>query len=209
MKLTVFGSTGAVGKHVVAQALEEGHQVTAFARSTGKITGDHANLRVVQGDVLNAAQVGRAVRGQDAVICVLGKPIMNKENLRAAGTRNIIHAMENSGVRRLVCLSSFGVGESRGQLPLHYRLLLVPLLFRRVFADHGMQEELVRNSRLDWTLVRPGNFTDGAATGRYWHGVSAAKTRLKLKIARADAAQFILSQLGSDAYLFKAPGLSY
>ena len=112
MKLVIFGSTGGTGLQVVAQALEQGHDVTAFVRSPEKLTQKHEKLQVVKGDVLDLASVERAIQGQDAVLCTLGLPAKDKSNLRAKGTKNIIRAMEKTGVKRFSGQSSDGVGES-------------------------------------------------------------------------------------------------
>ncbi len=80
---------------------------------------------------------------------------------------------------------------------------------KQVFLDHELQENYVRNSGLDWTIVRPAAFTEGEKTGNYKHGFDATDKSLKLKIARADVADFILKQLESGIKPFKSPGLSY
>lgn len=209
MKVVVFGSTGKVGLEVVTQALDLGHHVTAHARRPERLRLSHVNLNVVQGDVLDPASVDRAVRGQDVVICALGMPLMNKDGLRTKGTENIVRAMENAHVSRLVCLSGLGVGDSRAILPWHYRYLFLPLVLRHVYADHQTQEACVRNSPLDWIIARPTNFAKGAHTGFYKHGFSAIDDTIKMKISPGDVADFMVKQLADDTYLHQAPGLSY
>ncbi len=209
MKLTIFGSTGAVGHHLVKQALDGGHEVAAFTRDREKLPQSHPNLHVQQGDVLDADAVKDAVQGRDAVLCALGMPLRNKEKLRARGTRTIIRAMEETGVKRLVCLSGLGAGDSRDLLPFHYKVLIFPLILRHVFADHEEQEGHVRNSSLDWVLVRPGNFSKGGHTGAYRHGFTAADKPSALKISHADVADFMLKQLSDDTYLRRPASLSY
>ncbi len=209
MKLTIFGSTGSVGRHLADQALEDGHEVTAFTRNREKIAQNHDNLQVVQGDVLNPVAVQDAINGRDAVLCALGMPLRNREKLRARGTMNIIQGMQETGVRRLVCLSGLGAGDSRELLPFHYKYLIFPLILRHVFADHEDQEGHVRRSHLDWVLARPGNFSKGARTGSYRHGFTAGDRPSALKISHADVADFMLKQLSDDTYLHRAASLSY
>ena len=209
MNITIFGATGKVGQNLTAQALEQGHTVIAFTRNPDAIAQAHENLHIMQGDVLDAAAVKRAVTGQDAVICALGMPLMNKDGLRAKGTKTIIRTMQNTGVKRLVCLSVFGANDSRAFLPFKYKALIVPLILRHVIADHEVQETHVTNSTLDWTLVRPGNFTKGGYTGVYRHGFTTADAPSKIKISQPDLADFMLKQLNDDAYLRKAPCISY
>lgn len=208
MKVAIFGSTGSVGREAVKQALEQGHMVTAFAREPAKLgIEDTANLRVVQGDVLSRASVEEAVKGQDAVICVLGAG--RKGNIRSEGTQNIIRAMEKTGVSRLICQSTLGVGDSRGNLNFLWKYIMFGMLLRQAYADHVRQEEFVKQSSLDWTIVRPTAFTDGTWTGEYRHGFPSTDKAATLKISRADVADFLLRQLTDDTYLKKTPGLSY
>lgn len=209
MKLTILGATGEVGQNLVQQTLALGHKVTAFTRSPDKLKSRHDNLKVVAGDVLDPEAVKDSVQGQDAVLCALGMPLMNKDQLRSKGTANIVQAMEETGVKRLVCLSVLGAGDSRSVLPFHYTYLIVPFLLRRTIADHNKQETHIRNSGLDWVMVRPGNFTDGSKTGSYRHGFTAGDPPASLKISRADVADFMIRQLADNAYLHQAPSLSY
>lgn len=207
MKIVVFGSTGSVGRQLVEQALAQGHAVTAFARDSAKLDIEHANLKIVQGDVMDVISVEKAVQGQEAVLCSIGAG--RKGEIRSQGTKNIIRAMENTGVRRLICQSSLGVGDSRGNLNFFWKYIMFGMLLRAAYADHEAQERYVRQSRLDWIIVRPAAFTNGARTGQYRHGFAASDRATKLKISRADVADFMLKQLTDDTYLHKTPGLSY
>ena len=206
MKLVIFGSTGSIGQPLVVQALEQGHTVTAFARNPAKLEIEHANLTVVQGDALDSASVEKAVNGQDAVLCSLGAA---KGTIRSEGTRNIVRAMEKAGVSRFICLSTLGVGNSRANLNFFWKHIMFGLLLRRAYADHVRQEDYVKESRLDWTIVRPGAFTDGNRTGVYRHGFPSTDRTIKGKISRADVADFMLKQLTDRTYLHETPGLSY
>ncbi len=209
MKLIIFGATGTIGCHLVDQALSQGNRVTAYARSPEKFGRTHENLRVAKGDVLDPASVKSAIQGQDGALCSLGMPIMNKEKLRANGTKNVIRAMQETGVKRFVCLSGLGAGDSRDILPVHYKYLIIPLVMRHLYADHELQESYVRNSQLDWVIVRPGSFSKGEYTGAYQHGFTTADKSLKLKVSAADVADFMLKQLIDDTYLRQTPSLSY
>ncbi len=209
MKLLIFGSTGGIGRQLVEQALAQGHAVTAFARHPAKLDLKHANLKVTQGDVMDFAAVERAMQGQEAVLSALGTPALTKNTVRSEGTRNVIRAMEKTGLCRLVCLSSIGIGDSRDMLPFHYKYILVPLLLRQGFAEHELQEDCVKQSRTEWTIVRPGAFTNGDYTGVYRHGLPVSNKAIKAKISRADVADFMLKQLADNTYLHKAPWVSY
>ena len=206
MKFCIFGATGKVGRHIVEQALNLGHHVTAFTRNPQQLKKSHPNLKVVQGDVLDIEAVKTAIKGNECVLVALGMPIFNKENLRSKGTKNIVQAMEEIGIKRLICLSSHGVGDSWKSLPALYKYLIVPLAFKRLFADHALQETYIKNSSLDWTIGRSVNFTEGTLTKEYHHGFDKPKT---LKISHQDVADFLINQISTNAYLRQTPSLSY
>lgn len=207
MKVIVFGASGSIGRHLVGQALAGGHEVTAFRRSPPARPSDNPNLVYRQGDVLDADSVARAVRGQDAVLVALGAG--RHGHVRAEGTRNIVRAMQADGPKRLICLSTLGAGDSREHLNFFWKRIMFGLLLRAAYADHQAQEAVVRESGLDWTLVRPGAFTDGDLTGEYRHGAPLPAQKLALKVSRADVAHFMLSALTGGRYLRRTPGLSY
>ena len=207
MKLVVFGATGTVGQQVVRRALEQGHQVTAFARSPDALQMEHPNLTRCAGDVLSQDAVASALIDHEAVLITLGAG--RKGSVRSAGTRNIIRAMRESGVRRLVCMSTLGAGDSRPLLNFFWKRIMFGLVLRDAYRDHEEQERFVTESNLDWTVVRPAAFTNGPETGTYEHGQLGVGTRLKAKISRADVASFMLRQLSDLTYLHATPALSY
>ena len=209
MKLTVFGSTGRTGRELLAQALDQGHDVVACARTPTKLEGvAHARLRVVAGDVLDPASVADAIAGQDAVLFAVGTGAQ-RTTLREDGTRMVVEAMSKAGVRRLICLSSLGVGDSRANLSFFTKYVIVSVFLRHAFADHERQEAVVRRSALDWIIVRPPHLTDGPRTGVYRHGFPTTDRQITGKISRADVADFMLQQLTDDTYLRQTPGVSY
>ena len=207
MKILIFGSTGSIGRHLISQALEQGHRVTAFARSPDKIDITHENLQVTQGDVMDPTSVEKSVPGHEAVLCSIGAG--RKGNIRSEGTKNIVEAMEKAGVRRFICQSTLGVGDSEANLNFLWKYIMFGLLLRPAYLDHIDQENHVMQSSLDWTIVRPAAFTDGPHTGQYKHGFGGTDKTVTLKISRADVADFMLTQLTDATYLHKTPGLSY
>jgi putative NADH-flavin reductase len=209
MRLLVCGSTGGTGRELLMQALDQDHSVTAYARDPAKIEDiQHSRLTVVRGDVLDAASVKRVVVGHEGILVAIGAGAI-RTSLREEGTRNIVEAMQSTGVQRLICQSSLGVGDSRPNLSLFTRYIIVGVFLRHAFADHERQEAVVRTSSLDWTIVRPPHLKDGPRTGVYRHGFPTTDTRIKGWISRADVADFMLKQLGDDTYLHQAPGVSY
>jgi putative NADH-flavin reductase len=207
MKLIVFGATGTIGRQLVKQALAQGHQVTAFARRPSALKLDHPGLRRQSGDVLDPAVVADAVRGHDAALIALGAG--RKGTVRSVGTRHVIDAMQRFGVRRLVCQTTLGAGDSRATLSFFWKRIMFGFLLRDAYADHEAQEVFVTQSDLDWVIIRPAAFTDGPATGVYKHGFPPTEKNLKLKVSRADVADFMLRQLSGDTYLRRSASLSY
>jgi putative NADH-flavin reductase len=209
MKLLVIGATGGTGRELLKQSLDQGQVVTAFARDPARLLDiEHENLRLVSGDVLNRARVESAMSGQDAVLVSIGAGA-RRSTIREDGTRNVIAAMNNADVRRLLCLSSLGVGDSRSNLGLFTRYIVVGVFLRHAFADHERQEALVKQSTLDWTIVRPPHLKNGPLTGVYHHGFSTTDRNIKSIISRADVADFMLKQLDDDSYIRRTPGISY
>ena len=209
MKLVVFGATGNVGQQVVKQALEQGHEVIAFARNPLKLQIKHPKLQLFQGDVMDSARVEQALQGQDIVVCTLGSGKKLSGKVRSQGTQNIIEAMKKCAMKRLICQTTLGVGESWGSLNFYWKYVMFGFILRKVFADHQIQEDMVQNSGLDWTIIRPRAFIEGELTGQYRHGFPGTDKTSKLTITHADVADFILKQLADDFYLYQTPSLSY
>jgi putative NADH-flavin reductase len=183
--------------------------VTAYVRDPAKIEDmRRSSLEIVRGDVLDPAAVECAVAEHEAVFVTIGAgPV--RTTLREEGTRNIVGAMQGTGVKRLICQSSLGVGDSRANLPFFTKYIVVGTFLRHAFADHERQEAVVRGSSLDWTIVRPPHLKDGPRTGVYRHGFPAMDKEIKGWISRADVADFMLKQLVDDTYLHQTPGVSY
>ena len=209
MQLVVFGATGGTGRELVKQALGHAHSVRAFVRDPDKLKVIHHRLEVVTGDVQDTKSVAAAVAGQDAVLCALGVYERKPNTVLSDAVRTIVKAMKKQRVRRLLFVSSLGVGESKGQLGPLYNGILLPLLLKEIFADKEKAETVVRDSGLDWTIVRPGRLTKARLTGKYRAGPDAAKGRWFPKIARADVADFMLNALERNLFVREAPGVVY
>ena len=204
-RLLVFGASGGTGREIISQALERGLQVTAFVRELARLAVRHDNLRIVQGNVADRSCVATAVAGQDAVISALGvgRPLRHDAAV-VDGIRNIIQAMRDQDVRRLIYLSFIGVSESRKDAGWMLRYIARwPL--RSEIADHEAKEALIRSSQLDWTLVRAPKLTNGPYTGTYRAGDGIASRSQLPVLSRADVADFMLSQIVDTTYVGRAP----
>ena len=208
MKVIVFGATGSVGKLAVGEFLRGGHRVTAFARRAKELELEHPKLVKHPGDVSNEDAVREAMADHDAVVITLGAGMARRSRVRSQGTLKIIRAMHENGVRRLICQSTLGAHDSRGNLNAFWKYLMFGVLLPKVLRDHEHQEDLVRASGLDWTIVRPSAFTDEPSQGGYRVDVPPQERNLRLTISRADVAGFLSRELIDGAFMGRAVAIS-
>jgi putative NADH-flavin reductase len=209
-RILIIGATGRTGRQLVTQALERGFAVTAFARDPSRLEMRHPRLTIAQGNVLDPASVEAAMPGHHAVVSALGhKRYFSLSATHAVGTRHILEAMRRHGVRRFVCLTSLGLGDSAGRLGMPYNLLVIPLLLPIYFWDKACQERLIARSGLDWIIVRPGSLNNGTKRERVNSGSKVGSYLWTVRVSRANVADFVLNQLTSDAYLRSSPGLAW
>lgn len=210
MKILVIGATGGTGRCVVEHALGAGHEVTAFARTPQKISLQHERLHVAQGDVLDADALLRAMQGQQAVICALGPAAGTAPGtLISDGTRNIIRAMAQTGLRRLVFESGIMVGEGSGLSAINRLLLSIfRALNRALYEDKVRAEQLIRQSSLDWVMVRPPKLKHMPGRGHYRIG-QGLNLNLPAGLAHADVADFMVKSVTVDSHLGQVVEIGY
>jgi putative NADH-flavin reductase len=207
MKVLIFGATGSVGMELVTQALNKNYEVTAFVRNDEKlrhIKQDH--LSFYKGDVTNINDVDKSVQDHDAVLCALGDG--NAGKVRAIGTKNIIDVMYKKNLKRLVCQTTLGLGDSYGNLNFMWKHIMFGIILKKAFKDHILQEQYIMNSKLDYTIVRPSALVDGSLSKDYKVGFDGKYKKLTLKISRKDVADFMLSQLHEDKNVKRAVSIS-
>ena len=201
----VIGASKGIGLETVKTALAAGHRVRAFARSAESIDLTDQNLERFSGDATRAGDVRAALDGVDAVVQALGVPVrdlLGPVRLFSDATNVLVPAMERAGVRRLVAVTGFGAGDSREAMGFLQRLPF-RLVMGRAYDDKDAQEIRIRRSGLDWTLVRPGILTNGAATDRY-QVLDQPSSWRNGRIARADVAKFLVQQVEGGSYVGKA-----
>ena len=195
MKICVIGATGGTGQHFVKLALDDGHEITALVRDPKRLPVQSPQLRVVTGDVLNSAAVDDALRDCGAVVLMLGVALGQPAGTtRSTGTRVLVQAMQRSPVKRLLAVSTVGVGSSRSAQSPVSRWLLPLLIGKQRLAEADLQEQIIASSGLDWAVLRPPRLVDGAPTGQYRSGVGI-RTSMRSKITRADLARALLDEL--------------
>ena len=209
-RVLIVGATGGTGRQLVEQALARGYVVTALARDPSALRVEHPRLTVVQGNVLDYPSVEAAVRDQDAVLSALGhKQFFRPTRTLSEGTRNVLRAMETHRVRRFVCETTLGIGDSAGRMGLYYTFFVIPVILPFYFWDKTRQERLIAASGLNWVVVRPGALTNGAKRGRYRHGRTVGSLLWTVRISRADVADFMLNQMSDNTYLRAASGVCW
>lgn len=207
MKLAIVGATGSIGRKATEQALAAGHQVKAISRSGGWSGPKDTGLTIAQADVHDPQALIPLIDGQDAVIITLGGGLFSRT--RSIGTRNVIAAMNATGTKRLIAMSTIGVDESRDLLNFYWKRIMFGAILRSVYRDHHVQEAAVRASGLEWTIIRPGAFDDEQPRGGYHFGdLHKLRGKLKLAIARSDVASVLLEAATRGTHLHAAPCIS-
>ena len=207
MKLLVLGATGGIGLEILQQAIQRGHEVTAFVRTPGALQTFGNRVAVVQGDLLDRCQLKRALEGHDAVLSGFGPrtPIARRDaDLLRRFAPPLTGAMQQAGVRRLVLVSTAFLFRD-SILPPAW--LVGRLFFRDLVADALGMEEVIRKNPLDWTIVRPPRLVDKPRAGRY----RVREGHLPLfgfKISRADVADFMIRTAETGAHNKQVAGVS-
>jgi putative NADH-flavin reductase len=204
----IIGASKGIGLETTRQALEAGHDVRALARSATGIDLASPRLEKVRGDALNSQDVEAALDGVDVVLQTLGiglGDLFRPVHLFSDATRILVAAMEAQGLKRLICVTGFGAGDSRASISCLQRVPF-QLFFGRAYDDKSVQERLIRESSLDWTIVRPGVLTSGRRTGRYKILGETSQWRNGM-ISRSDVAEFLVRQIEDQTYVRKTPVL--
>jgi putative NADH-flavin reductase len=206
VNIVVFGGTGATGRLLIAQALEQGDSVTAYARHPERLGIANDRLTVVQGELSDAAAIERAVEGSDGVVSLLGQGTPVKGMPIAIGTRNILSAMAKTDVHRFVAVDTASASDPRDRPSLASRFFMwiSKTFMRPAYDDFLATAQVIRESDRDWTIVRPPFLNDGPKTGQVsvgYLGDGVTGTYL----SRANAADFMLKLVRGDEYVGSAP----
>ncbi|MGJ4901471.1 SDR family oxidoreductase [Bradyrhizobium sp. HKCCYLS2058] len=207
--ILVLGATGGTGRLIVRDALARGHHVTALVRSPER-AGDLQGAQLIVGDARDEATLRKALKGQNAVISSLGTPLspFREVTTLSTSTRALVNAMKAEHVARLVAITGIGAGDSRGHGGFVYDRLILPLLLRNVYADKNRQEAVIRDSGLDWLIVRPAMLNDKPG-GQKLRALTDLAGFHGGTIARADVARFVVDQVSDDSFLHRAPLITW
>lgn len=208
-KILVLGATGATGRLIVNQAVARGYDVTVLVRSAEKAR-DITGAKLIVGDARDETALRAALKGREAVVSALGTPVspFREVTLLSTATRALVSAMKAEQVSRLVCITGMGAGDSAGHGGFVADNVIFPLLLKKVYTDKDRQEAIVKDSGLDWVLVRPSILNNKPGRGSVraltdlssFHGGS---------IAREDVATFVLDQVRADTWLHRSPLITW
>jgi putative NADH-flavin reductase len=200
MNIFIAGANGGIGHQAVEQALQAGHRVTALVRNPAKLQLIHPNLNIIKGDIMQPESFADEMKGQQIVLSALGvssglfsdKPTA----LYSQGNANLLKAMEQHGVKRIICISASAL-EISPVIPWYVRLVaryVIQKLLKHMYADLRRMESIVKDSSADWTIIRPPQLTDKPLTGNYRTAVNRFLKNC-LQISRADVAHYMVNNL--------------
>jgi putative NADH-flavin reductase len=209
MKILSLGANGAVGQLALDDLLRANHEVTALVRDLSTMQTKDPRLTIVRGEPTNAAELEDVLAGHDAVLSTLGARANKKTTLRADVARNLSAGMQKHGVRKLVWLDAAGVGSSKEfvqRSSFFFGRIIMPLFLNHMYEDAAVADALIEKSGCDWVIVRPMSFTHGARTGNLSVITDMSRTvKVRLRIARADVAAFLVEQVVRNDYVRQMP----
>lgn len=212
MNVTLLGATGQSGSAILRELLDRGHAVTVLARPKADRPPFPPGVRVVSGNALSVNDLREAVRGQDAVVHALGlsgKGGGEPTTFFSDSAARLIDALRAEGVTRLLVLSNFGVGDGKAAWPWVFRKFILPLgmpWLKAIMDDKERMEPRIRESGLDWTIVRAPAIVRSPARGRTRH--SATGRGLGRRITAPDLAAWVVDDLETGCFLHQSPSVS-
>jgi putative NADH-flavin reductase len=212
--ILLLGATGRTGRQILTYTLSIGYHVTALVRDPGKPGLRAENLTVIQGTPTEMIDIRKSIRDCDAVVSALNNPrksdglwskVINPPTLMTDCMRNIITVMQEKGIKRIVVETAAGAGDSYNKMPLIMKWMIRYTNLKIVYADHDGQENLLINSDLDWTIVRPVGLNNKEKEMKLAIGSNDKHSAF---VSRKAVAQFMVDCLETDEYLKKAPIIS-
>ena len=208
----LFGATGFSGQAILAEALNQGHEVTILVRDASKIQMRHKNLTIIEGNVLDPLTVASVLHHQEAVIQCLG--VGGKGNGKPStfisdSTKIIVDEMQEQQIKRLIAMSNVGAGNSIAFQPWFFTKIILPYFMKWlqvIIEDKNRMEPIIMNSSLDWTIVRCPNIVDKPARGTC--NATLDGKGLKLSVTLPDLSKFMVDQLKQTVFIKQAPSVS-
>jgi putative NADH-flavin reductase len=201
MIVTIFGATGMVGKKLMQQALHQGHHVRAYGRNVFDLIATeerHENLELIKGGLFDKSDVQKAIKGADFVLSAIGGNIDAMDNTRSLGMKNIVEAMQKTGVKRIIAIGGLGCLQADAEKQL-WETENFPEVYQYVTAEHCKALQFLQESNLDWTFVCPPDILDAAITGKY--EVKTDYPAGSFSIHAGDLAHFMIAEAQQNLYI--------
>jgi putative NADH-flavin reductase len=214
MKILILGISGKTGKLAAEAAMKRGHKVVGIARDPGKVTVKGAEIFI--GKPYDFDTVQKAINGCDAVISTLGlfpntQGIFAKINSpldsMSVAMKNTVKLMEEKGIKRIVLMTALGVGDSKNLMPWLFSLIVKISNIKYAYADHNRQEQVLENSNLDWTIVRPVMLTDKNEKLVVLNNLNGVG-KITGSVSRNAVANFMLDCIEKGLFIKQKPGIS-
>ncbi len=211
MKIALFGATGGTGLEFIKQSEDFSHDITAFVRSPEKLKEKFPHLKTVKASIDDFETLKKTVVGYDIIISLVGIPgILQARNPNALYERtanSLTKLAAENNIKRLIVVTSGGVVEAENE-PWFFKYLLKPLFLNKMYADMRVMENTVKNSSVDYTIVRPPFLTNGKLTKQY-RVVLDTWFKDDKNLSRADLAHYLLHCLNDTTILRRVVGVSY
>jgi uncharacterized protein YbjT (DUF2867 family) len=214
-KLLVLGGSGRTGSHILTQASERGHGVRALVRRPDSV---HApvGVELIRGTPTNIDDIGHAAHSVDAVVVALNNARasdnpwskqISPPTFMTDAVRATLTVMAEQHIRRIVIISAIGVGDSWTVVNPLMRAFILLSNIRKGYADHNGVDRVVRESDVDWTLVRATGLTDKPPSGPLHHTEVGKGKPGGMTVSRSEVARFVLDAVEQSTWIRCAPSI--
>ena len=216
MHILLLGATGRTGERLLNEALADGHQVTVLVRNRRNIGISSGKLTVIESATLDANSLQQAILGCDAVISTLNcsrtsdfpwSPLRTPPTFLSDMLTRLLPICEAQRIRRLIVVTAWGANETRPDIPFWFRWLIDYSNIGVAYRDHERQEQLLSQSSLDWTIVRPVGLTNGH-DHKPLIETTDGRPKPNLTISRTNVARFLLDVVAGERYSRQAVTIS-
>jgi len=195
LNILIFGGTSGIGLETTKLALSRGHRVTSITRHPERMSLEHINLTNLKGDITKRDTFNLLIEGKDVIVSTIGLgPGRKKVTVYSEGMKNVLAAMNQFKVSRVLTISGIGAGDSKGHGGFFYDQILNPFLLKQDYADKERQEAILRSSDSSWTIVRPGFLTDDKSAKNY-RVIQNMDGIISGDITRADVAHYLVAAI--------------
>ena len=208
MKVLIIGASGTAGNTIVKKALSKNLELVAYVRSPEKLNHIKGNIKVIKGDIKDIIALSKVMYGIDTVISCVGAMDNSpgQVELFRSGMENIVLAMKNKGIKRLISINGALTKLSTDKVGLYLKMMrwVIPKLVPEMINSNKAQYEVITQSELDWTVIRAGKFSDKSGTGKISVNLTTQKG-FSIGITKKDLADFVIKQISETEYIRKSP----